>query len=143
MSNLNTKTKTDWTIIEGPKDKIEGYLNALHKSIDFYLCRAPYQAINQEQAGNIYFIKCFIRGTKIKEVTPWHFALDFELMESDKILIHEIMVSLEAISTEILKDQSSSDRLDLDLSFSAYSIMELKRALSELPIYDSREVYLI
>ena len=57
MANLIQNNKLRACITNAPKEELAIYVSSIDSIIDFYLCKDPYEPINQSQAGVIYFLK--------------------------------------------------------------------------------------
>jgi len=57
MSIKIQNSKLTAFISKGTEEDLQQYSKAIHVAINLYLCRNPYLPINQDQAGNIYFLK--------------------------------------------------------------------------------------
>jgi hypothetical protein len=57
MSISTENSKLTAFISKGTEEDLQQYSKAIHSAINLYLCREPFLPINQDQAGNIYFLK--------------------------------------------------------------------------------------
>lgn len=57
MAILIENNKLKGFIQNGPENDLKVFSKSIHAVLDFYLCKAPYTPISQDQAGIIYFLK--------------------------------------------------------------------------------------
>lgn len=127
----NQKNKLTTVITAGTKEDVSVFLESIQRGIDFYLCRHPYQPINQEQAGNIYFLKCLdkLLSYEPSKESKTLGSIICTIPNNDQCLVTCITDSLDNTLSDLL-NHGAEHTLDRHLSEASFFLSKIRKAFS-------------
>lgn len=131
MSITLQKNKLVAVITTGSKEDVSVFSEAIQQGINFYLCKHPFQPINQEQAGNIYFLRWLdkLLAFEPAKASDMPGAIICAFPENDTCLVSCISDSLDSTLADLLH-HGANHTLDQNLSEASFFLSKIRKAFS-------------
>lgn len=131
MSILIKKSKLKAFLVKGSEEDIKIFSEAIESAINFYLAKETFTPINQDQAGNIYFLKRFGKSLQLEK--PNNSKSLGEVVAyipfNDLSLLYSFQKAFDNTLQDLL-NHGAEHTLSKQLSEAAYFISLMRQAIS-------------